>query len=316
MTVLFDTTPLERSDRAEYWFEAHRRAFFPIAAEFASPDATHGRLEANRLGPLAIYRVVSDPSVVVRSGAAIRSSDPEEFLLGMLVRGDSVIEQSARSTRFAGGDLSSWDSSHPFFVSHGAAFDLLLLVMPRTLLGPGRDRIFGQTAGRIAHDSEMGAITGTCLRQVWSALDHGTAADPDDLADALIALVRALHPATRPEGPAPGLVPAAAMVPRIKAYMREHLGDPALGPEAVARAHYISTRYLHKLFAREGLTVSEWIRHRRLEACRRDLRDPALAHENVSQIARRWGLPNPSSFSRMFREAYGCAPSDLRPAPR
>lgn len=313
MTVLFDTTALDERDRAEYWFEAHRRAFFPLRAEFASRDATRGRIEGSTLGPLALYRVVSDPSVVVRSGAAIRSRDPEEFLLGMPVRGDCVIEQSARSSRFAGGDLSSWDSSHPFAVHHAAAFELLLLVMPRSLLGPGRDRIFAQTAGRVAHDSQLGAITGTLLRQVWSARDAGAGAGSDDLADALIAMVRALHPATRRDGPAAALVPAAAMVPQIKAYMREHLGDPRLGPEAVARAHYISTRYLHKLFAREGTTVSEWIRHRRLEACRRDLRDPALAHESVSQIARRWGLTNPSGFSRTFRAAYGCTPSELRP---
>ena len=313
MTVLFDTTALDERDRAEYWFEAHRRAFFPIMADFAARDATRGRIEANALGPLALYRVVSDPSVVVRSGAAIRSRDPEEFLLGMPVRGDCVIEQSERSSRFAGGDLSSWDSSHPFVVHHAAAFELLLLVMPRTLLGPGRDRLFAQTAGRTAHDSQLGAITGTLLRQVWSALDAGACTDSDDLADALIAMVRALHPATRPDRAGAGALPAAAMVPQIKAYMRDHLGDPRLGPETVARAHYISTRYLHKLFAREGTTVSEWIRHRRLEACRRDLRDPALAHESVSQIARRWGITNPSSFSRMVRDAYGRAPSELRP---
>jgi AraC-like DNA-binding protein len=73
---------------------------------------------------------------------------------------------------------------------------------------------------------------------------------------------------------------------QIKAYIDDHLGDLALGPTSIARAHYISTRYLHKLFAGERLTVSDWVRRRRLEACRRDLRDPALAHETISAVAR------------------------------
>jgi AraC-like DNA-binding protein len=36
------------------------------------------------------------------------------------------------------------------------------------------------------------------------------------------------------------------------------------------------------------------------------------AHEPISQIARRWALPNPAHFSRLFRETYGCTPSGLR----
>jgi AraC-like DNA-binding protein len=98
----------------------------------------------------------------------------------------------------------------------------------------------------------------------------------------------------------------------VKAYIDEHLGDPALGLESVARAHYVSTRYVQKLFAADGVPVSDWIRHRRLEACRRDLVDPALAHETIGELGRRWALSNPAHFSRIFREAYGCTPSEFR----
>jgi AraC-like DNA-binding protein len=106
--------------------------------------------------------------------------------------------------------------------------------------------------------------------------------------------------------------PGAVLREQVKAYAQAHLGDPRLGPESLARAHHVSTRYLQKLFAADGTTITEWIRRRRLEACRRDLCDPALAHEPISQIARRWALANPAHFSRVFRAAYGCTPSELR----
>ena len=51
---------------------------------------------------------------------------------------------------------------------------------------------------------------------------------------------------------------------------------------------------------------------RRLEHCRRDLEDPALAHETVLAIASRWGLRNPGHFSRLFHAAYGMSPSAVR----
>jgi AraC-like DNA-binding protein len=78
---------------------------------------------------------------------------------------------------------------------------------------------------------------------------------------------------------------------------------------STAGEHFISVRRLHKLFADEGLTVSAWIRDRRLERCRRDLADPALAGETVASIAWSWGFRNPGHFSRVYRAAYGCAPS-------
>ncbi|MCZ0984749.1 hypothetical protein O1M54_01830 [Streptomyces diastatochromogenes] len=65
---------------------------------------------------------------------------------------------------------------------------------------------------------------------------------------------------------------------RIFAYMEQRLADPGLGPDQIAAAHHISRRYLYKLLAEQGHTVSGWIRERRLAECRRDLTDPALAH--------------------------------------
>ena len=102
------------------------------------------------------------------------------------------------------------------------------------------------------------------------------------------------------------------LLAEVKATIERRLHEPDLGPAALAAAHFISTRYLHRLFEREGVSVSEWIRVRRLERCRRDLEDPALAGETVLAIASRWGLRNPGHFSRLFRDAYGCSPSSVR----
>jgi AraC-like DNA-binding protein len=80
----------------------------------------------------------------------------------------------------------------------------------------------------------------------------------------------------------------------------------------IADAHFISLRYLHKLFEAEQTSVAEWIRRRRLERCRRDLLDPALRATPVGTIAARWGLHNPAHFSRLFRASYGVPPAEFR----
>jgi AraC-like DNA-binding protein len=84
------------------------------------------------------------------------------------------------------------------------------------------------------------------------------------------------------------------------------LWDSTLGPDEIAAAVNISTRYLHKLFeAEHHHTVSLYIRARRLELARRTLLDPRLADRSISTIAYSCGFVDLSRFNRAFRAAFG-----------
>jgi AraC-like DNA-binding protein len=74
----------------------------------------------------------------------------------------------------------------------------------------------------------------------------------------------------------------------------------------------MSLRSLHQLFHNQGLTVAGYIRQRRLERCRRDLTDPALAARPVAAIAATWGFTSAADFSRAFRTAHGMPPAEYR----
>jgi AraC-like DNA-binding protein len=106
------------------------------------------------------------------------------------------------------------------------------------------------------------------------------------------------------------------LMERVHSFIESHLGDPELTPAAVAAAHHISLRYLHKLFEPEPHGVAGLIRQRRLERCRHDLLDPAQADRPVAGIAAHWGFSSAAHFSRVFREAYGLPPAEFRRAYR
>jgi AraC-like DNA-binding protein len=313
MTVLFDTKMLAPQDRGELWGQACGQIFFPMAVLASGGDLADSRIERHRLGPVRLYRLASDHGRVQRTEAGIRAHDPEMLLVATPVRGHCLIGQAGRESVLSPGDLSSWDSSRPFRATHFDPFELLLLTMPRTLLGVRADAIRRQTAGCVPCDSPLGSVMGLFIQRIWQTLStEGPSANQMDLADAVIALVRAVHTADPLSTSSIQKLSAASLMANVKAYIDGHLGDPALGLGSVARAHYMSTRYIQKLFAADGVPVSEWIRHRRLEACRRDLVDPARARETIAEIAGRWALSNPAHFSRIFREAYGCTPSEFR----
>ncbi|MFT4028869.1 MAG: helix-turn-helix transcriptional regulator [Protaetiibacter sp.] len=95
-------------------------------------------------------------------------------------------------------------------------------------------------------------------------------------------------------------------------HIDRNLADMSLTPNRVAEAVCVSTRTLHRLFEREGLTVSAWIRQRRLENCRDELADPRMQHYPVNAIAARWGLSDAAHFSRLFKAAFGMSPRAFR----
>jgi AraC-like DNA-binding protein len=111
---------------------------------------------------------------------------------------------------------------------------------------------------------------------------------------------------------APPRTRGRALLDQVQAFIQANLGNAQLTPGAIAAAHHISLRYLHKLFHAEGHTVGGWVRERRLEQCRRDLADPCLAARPIHAIAARWGYTSPAHFSQAFRRAYGLSPRQFR----
>jgi AraC-like DNA-binding protein len=103
-----------------------------------------------------------------------------------------------------------------------------------------------------------------------------------------------------------------ALTTSIQWFIDRRLADPRLAPRTIAATHHISLRQLQKLFEEQGTSVGRWIRQRRLERCRRDLLDPALADVPASAIAFGWGFADAAHFTRAFRQAYGHPPAEYR----
>src|SRR6266511_1969047 len=93
----------------------------------------------------------------------------------------------------------------------------------------------------------------------------------------------------------------------IRAFIERNLADPNLSPATIAASVNISVRYLYKLFEQDGVTVSEWIRTRRLDNTARDLADPQLAHRASAGIGARWGFDDPHTSAESSKDAKASA---------
>jgi AraC-like DNA-binding protein len=308
--ILFDTDVVEPHERFSFWTESSDRAFFPCTFEPRDASGFSGTVRQYLMGPLTISRVTSADTSVSRTWSDIAQNDPEALHLSLQLRGCAVFSQHGRSTAVSAGEMVLYDTSHPFSIVTNDSYDLVVLECSRLLLGLRGDDAVARFASPLRSDVAR-MLVAPFLTRLAQGLGDGTVREGDtDLGESALYLLRALCLDTdAPRAPQPG-----SLLARVKQHIDGRLADPDLRPDAIAAAHYVSTRHLQKLFQAEGTTVTDWIRERRLEACRRELRDPAHAHETVLTIATRWGLRNPAHFSRSFRALYGCTPSDYRGA--
>jgi AraC-like DNA-binding protein len=316
--TVFRSDDLPEGDRFDYWRQRMVQTLAPMemSSDHQARFGAHMRLLD--LGAVQVWPTTFSPMRFRRTPSLIRQSDPELYHVTLVQHGALGVSQAGREAVHRRHDLYVIDSSLPFdaYVANdrqtirgiGVEIPKALLRLP----GVGVGELLGhQMSGR----EGIGALLAQFLTRL--AADSGSHQPSDgpqlgqvvlDLLSALLAHeLRAegcLAPETRQRG----------LMLRIRAYIEQHLHDPGLTPGTIAAAHHISLSYLHRLFSGDGdgVTVSAWIRGRRLERARRDLGDTALRHIPVHEIGARVGLNNPAVFSRVFRGAYGIPPGEYR----
>jgi len=310
MSTMFDTAAVAPAERFEGWQEAAARCFFPMSIRRRTVEPFAGRLVGRELAAIDVFRVAASPNDCLRTPEGIAARDPEQLQLHVLRSGRCEVSQDGRSDVLTAGTMTTLDSSRPWALRAVEPFELVVFAVPKVMLRPFGDALARRTSCTIGADSGLGSLTVPFALGLADRLEDGSIGEAHgELGETLVGLLRALAL----EGPGERrAAPSAPLLAQIKAHIERSLGDPALGPSSIAAAHFISPRYLHRLFRGEDCTVSEWIRRARLERCRRDLADPALARETIIAIATRWGMLDAAYFAKCFRAAYGCSPREFR----
>ncbi|MFE5709022.1 helix-turn-helix domain-containing protein [Rhodococcus koreensis] len=297
----------------EPWQHAVSEAFVPLEVRsIAAADTPpfRGSLHTTSLGKLQFSEVAGRQVHVQRTPRTIKRSDPGMIKVGLQRAGTGILTQHDRETILTPGDFAIYDTSTPYDLHFTGDFNMLVLMFPRNLFRFGTTELQTMAARRIRGSTGVGTLVSPFLRNLHGTAMTQSVTSSRDLEDGVINLLEsALHTETSTPTTA---VTESTLLTQAKGFIETHLGDIALGTTMVATHHHVSTRHLQKTFEEDGATVAGWIRHRRLEKCRRDLADPALRSENIGTICARFGLVNSSHFSKLFKETYGISPRAFR----
>ncbi|MGW7726655.1 helix-turn-helix domain-containing protein [Streptomyces canus] len=313
MTTPPDGTPAERFD---FWRTLIGNSFVPLEAVPRETPDFRGRLRSARLGPVQVSVVEANAHGVAHTRRHIDPDLPDFVKVSLQLSGQCVLAQNDRQVLLQPGGLALYDTRFPYTLEFQDTYRQLVLMLPRALLRLPEQGLERVTAVPVPCQTGIGPVVLPFLGGLAQQVEELECVAAPRFADTVVDLLQTL---LAPYGEVPRDVREEgrdALTRRILMYMEQRLPDPHLGPDEIAAAHHISRRYLYKLLAEQGHTVSGWIRERRLAQCRRDLADPALAHLAVAAIGGRWGYPDPAYFSHAFKCAYGVSPREARMTPQ
>ncbi|TQV77757.1 helix-turn-helix domain-containing protein [Denitrobaculum tricleocarpae] len=311
MPTRFSTRDVRDHERFSYWREAVCDAYVQLGCECDGQDGFQGDIRLERLSKLSLSRVSGNAHSVYRRGIDIARSSDAFFLLSLQLKKRSRVTQHDRGADLETGDLVLYSSVDPYALDLTDSFEQLVVQVPRGKLLthlPAADLLTGR---RLSGKSAIGKVVGNGIRQIADGLQYSDTPVQDHMQDAIIDLIAAglasvndvAYEVSQPE---------QRLISRTKAFIEANLSDPGLDRNRVAAAMGMSVRRLNEIFSKEETSLAAVIRESRLQQIARDLEDPRLLSQSVSEIAMRWGLNNFQHFSRIFKDRFGCAPRDYR----
>lgn len=260
------------------------------------------------LGSVALVECRSTPFAGRRGSAVLGDAGSGRIGVQMVLRGSERISRRGIDDYvLTAGDLGLWDGGREVGVEALEPFVKRTLVFPRaTVLGASPRLADVETIpalGRLPGARLLARYVDAIVAELPEMDDRTRAAAGDVALELLRAAVEPLLPEAR-------AARREALRARARRYIRVHLRDPRLAPEAIARALSVSLRTLHAAFEDTDDTVASLVRRARLARCREDLADPSGG--TVTEIAFRWGFSDATHFSQAFKREYGRSPRDVR----
>jgi AraC-like DNA-binding protein len=310
--LICDTSTVPEAERRELWAHVSSQRRVPLSVQTPPQVPFAGRLVVADVGPLTFNDMETTTQTIRRTPRLTATTPSDYYALSLILDGTFAASQDGRQALIRPGEFVIHDCSRPITAVAEVHVRTLSCTVPRALLSVSPARIARITATPICGTRGVGWVIAPFFERLWAAVQHEEIdGSVQHLVEGTLELMASLF-ATQLGDETTHTVSRTELLLRIRAYIDANLGDPDLSPEQIAARHHISRSYLDQLFASAGMSVAHWTRERRLERCRRALEDPGRAHESISSIGVHCGLTNAAHLSRLFRDRYGCTPTEYR----
>ncbi|MGV9870286.1 AraC family transcriptional regulator [Rhodococcus koreensis] len=297
------------SRRRDVWKNTLQEYYYPFNVQ-VSTDFERANIETYEVANIRVGTVTSDSMLICRDTQHARMDEHEYFMLPMPIHGPLVLTQCGREAVTDPSSIAFVGTAEPYSYDQSSRNEVHTLRIPAPLLRtriPSVDALTAMTFDALTNPmtplvlsyARTFCVSGANLT---GPLARGT---EDNLLD-LLALMLAHADVHTSEGAV-----RAAHRQRAIHVIESRFRDSEFTAGDVAAAINLSDRYLQKLFADHGETVSGMIRSRRVAEARRLLAKRSTSGLSVSSIAYSVGFADAAHFSRVFRRETGVAPGSV-----
>ncbi|MCD6076839.1 MAG: araC-binding-like domain protein [Ramlibacter sp.] len=308
-STTLSTDAVAERDRAPQWREWIHRHFGGLDTDLYGDTAFDGHIAASRAGDVILTRLESNRHRVLRSASLARRSDTAYLKIVAPWQGSASVQQQGRDACARDGAWVIYDTTAGYEIDNPERCDHLIVMVPKDDIADRQLRFDGVMARRLG-TSGISRVALETMRNTYQELPNMSESAAQGAGELIKQLVRLSLQELA--GLDTAVTQREALRDRIRTYVQQHLRDPALSVDAVARALNCSRRHLYNAFAGEGESIAAYIQRLRLQACIRDLQQAGTHARPITEIALSWGFGNLSHFSRVFRDHTGKSPTEFR----
>ena len=306
MSQLFSTDLLPASDRIDAW-QWNAQQICGDCRVRLPKTSFHGSIEIRNVGGLPLTRFSSSALSFWKWPFDMATPQNRSCLVITQLAGARQYSQGDERVMLRPGDSTVIDASLPWSSNCETDCVRLYLRVPRWMMENRLRTREIPVAQKIAGATVPGA---TLSRLAQTLYDDAALMERDEIAGALDSYFETLASSVR--GYELRSWASTELKRRILHFIDAHIGEPTLGPSAIAGAMEISLRHVHRVFSMTGNSVGDYIRSLRLEQCRKDLLDPRLRSKSITEIAFSRGFCDAAHFSHAFRKQYGVSARSFR----
>jgi AraC-like DNA-binding protein len=304
---LLTTNAVSAPERPAYWREVICATYVELDVEPRSRTTFSGSVLLSSWGRVRISHVESDGQVVRR-----RVADPSaDCLVSLQLSGSGRVTQAGRTAVLSPGDFALYDTTRAYELAFDDPFDQIVIQFPRDALIGRNVHIDSAVARRCVGGSGAAAVAAAFAQSLFRHRDELPDSFRGRLGEQALDCVATALALSAGSTPTKSTMESFDRQ-RILSYIDANVTSADLSVAKVASAFGVSTRTLQKLFADDEAHLGERIHATRLARVRSALQDPLRSHHTIARIANDFGFTDPAHFSRAFRAAYGCTPSEFR----
>ena len=311
-TISFDVAAVKIAERRlSAWTDALNEHYYSLDVTSSVDTFDVGRMRITDVASLRVGALECDPMTVFRRSSHIANKGGEFYMIPFTTRSPLLLTQLGREGRLQPGDVGFVATHTPYIYSQPVRDRFTALRVPTDLV---KDRVPYADDLTAKVFSSRAAMVAIFLDYARSCLKHGPELT-DEKAGVLRCLMDLFALALSTSSCSSMSDETSVRIAhrhRALRFIETNFARADLHSGTVARALRLSPRYLQKIFADRGETLSSMIRGRRIAEARRLLEHNETRKASVAQVAYAVGFNDVAHFSRAFREITGIAPSAYR----